>query len=236
MTTSKTSRTRSAHAPTALRDALSRIDSLTKQLIAMADELGCCRIIIEEAAATIQRLNYLDPLTLLANRRRLFEFAECELERARDLGLPFCVAMLDIDNFKACVNDRFGHTTGDFCLRTTGRICSALVRDELDLVARYGGEEICIVLPGLDEPQAALVAERIRRKIAAYRRRSDGCRWTVTIGLGGSSSGTTFSEMIEVADRALYAGKNAGKNKVIVASTTTGFLGSGVKVNTLAAA
>ena len=211
---------RARRAPPALRDALCHINSLTAQLTTIAGELAHCRQTIEEQARTLERINDLDPLTLLANRRCLAAFGRTEFKRALVLDMPFSVLMLDVDNFKSSINDRFGHADGDFCLVKSGKICMSQVRDELDLVVRYGGEEILILLPGLDERQAALVAERIRAKIAAYRRRSNGCRWTVTIGVAGRTSANSLTNIIAAADAALYVGKSNGKNQVVVTAAS----------------
>lgn len=123
--------------------------------------------------------------------------------------------LIDIDDFKQ-VNDKFGHVQGDKVLSLTGKTLNQNVR-AMDLVARYGGEEMAIIMPGADVKQSTAVAERIRRQLAHI----DFGRFSVTvsIGIGHTRTGaTTPEDLIAEADTALYRAKDQGKNQVVAFS------------------
>jgi len=123
--------------------------------------------------------------------------------------------MLDIDNFKNC-NDTYGHLVGDVVLREVARIIKDSVR-EIDLVSRYGGEEIAVVLPESSKEGARLVAERIRKGIAdnVFKAYDEKVEVTVSIGLAIFPDDAIDAKgIIEKADAALYVAKKAGKNIV----------------------
>lgn len=153
-----------------------------------------------------------DPLTGVLNRGSLDEELERNLAVARRTGAPLAVLMLDLDDFKA-YNDTFGHPAGDEVLRALAEAAAANVR-EGDRVARYGGEEFTVVLPDSDCAAAAAVAERIR---AAMAERAFLRPVTVSIGVAcHPDHGETPAALIAQADAALYAAKQAGKNRVAV--------------------
>jgi diguanylate cyclase (GGDEF)-like protein len=161
-----------------------------------------------------------DELTGLHNRRHFFELGEREHSVARRHGRPLSVIMIDIDHFKR-VNDTFGHQAGDEVLAHVARIVAAHRRSG-DIVARYGGEEFVLLLPETTAEQAYLVAEQLRGAIAATGLDTPGGRATFTIsggvtGLGGD--GQSLEELIRRADRALYAAKAQGRNRVILESS-----------------
>ena len=167
------------------------------------------------------RLAVTDPLTGLHNRR----FAMASLRRiasqARASGRPFALMLLDLDRFKQ-VNDRHGHSGGDLVLREV----AARLRSEIrgaDLLARIGGEEFLIVMPDTDISTARKAAERIRRRIIEHPihlPRSDTPLFvSLSIGValgGGGKAAPSMEELIEQADRALYAAKSHGRNQVNV--------------------
>ncbi|RYZ78585.1 MAG: GGDEF domain-containing protein, partial [Moraxellaceae bacterium] len=125
--------------------------------------------------------------------------------------VEYSCIMLDIDHFKR-VNDTYGHNAGDEVIKMVASIVSELVRD-VDLVARFGGEEFCIVLPGAPLAQACLIAERCRKKIAASV--CNGIRITSSFGVTSKREGaTTPNELIHQADQALYFSKQNGRNRV----------------------
>jgi diguanylate cyclase (GGDEF)-like protein len=158
-----------------------------------------------------------DPLTDLANRRYL-TVRLTELWQKGDLISPVAMIMLDIDNFKL-FNDRYGHVSGDSCLKRVAACVSAELRSPDDLAVRYGGEELLVLLPNTDAPDAIRVAERIRRSIEAIAipHESMGASGIVTASCGVAAapvSTISEQELIAAADAALYAAKRNGRNQV----------------------
>jgi diguanylate cyclase (GGDEF)-like protein len=170
------------------------------------------------AIERLHRQAVTDELTGLANHRRLQELADAAVAAWQEDGTPAAVVMLDLDDFKA-VNDRHGHHVGDEVLRAAGRALRDACR-EGDEPARYGGEELAVVLAGGDEADAAACAERIRAAVAAIDVRANGRRLPVTTSCGVAALGgdvRTKAALLEAADAALYRAKAAGKNRVEVA-------------------
>ena len=166
---------------------------------------------------TVQRQAVTDELTGLANVRQLHSVLERELERARRFGSPLGLVMLDIDDFKQ-VNDTYGHQQGDVVLASVARALRDLSRD-IDEPARYGGEEMAVVLPETDVEGAAQLAERMREAVAELRvPRVDGDgHLGVTASFGVAAipfSAGDRESLIAAADSALYRAKRAGKNRV----------------------
>lgn len=167
----------------------------------------------------------VDPLTGVFNRR----YAEAYLRRmaseAGHTNQPFALMMLDLDRFKE-VNDSFGHRVGDEVLRETARRLKSNLR-EIDLVARYGGEEFLIAMPEANLQAALIAAERLRRvigeiPIATGLPSAPGPEVPVTVSIGvtiwdGHSAQPALEELLEDADRALYASKHDGRNLVTFA-------------------
>lgn len=152
-----------------------------------------------------------DPLTGLANRRAAEAALEREIAYARRYGRPLSVIMVDLDHFKV-INDRHGHAFGDAVLREITRRLDAGMRDS-DLAARWGGEELLVIAPGIDTPEAAELAERCRRAIADGA--VEGIRITATFGVAAFRDHDDRDRLVARADRRLYAGKNAGRNRVV---------------------
>jgi diguanylate cyclase (GGDEF)-like protein len=170
----------------------------------------------------VERQAIEDGLTRLANRRRFEERIADEIERARRFPeQSLALVMLDIDDFKA-VNDRLGHIAGDEVLRAV----AATMREdrrETDLAARYGGEELALILPGADLEGAARAAERIRRAVEQLDlplEGEDGRPLRVTVSGGVAVFGHGAEDRVQLvaaADDALYEAKRAGKNRVVCA-------------------
>jgi diguanylate cyclase (GGDEF)-like protein len=171
---------------------------------------------------TVQRQAVTDELTGLWNVRQFHEVLDHEVERARRFEGSLGLAMLDIDDFKA-VNDTYGHQQGDQVLAAVARVLRDLSRD-IDTPARYGGEEMAVVLPGADSQGAAQLAERMREAVEELRvTRVDGAgHLTITASFGVASipvSAVDKDSLIAAADAALYRAKRAGKNRVERADT-----------------
>jgi diguanylate cyclase len=159
-----------------------------------------------------------DILTDLPNRRALDEFFRTAQIAAMEKDEPLSVLLIDIDHFKT-FNDCFGHGVGDQVLKLMAKVLRDRVR-EIDLPARYGGEELIAVLPGADLAACQAAAERIRRSIAecTITRRSTGevlPNITVSIGVGQFQPGEAMADLIDRCDRALYFAKRTGRNKVV---------------------
>jgi diguanylate cyclase (GGDEF)-like protein len=157
----------------------------------------------------------IDPVSGVFNRRYLQVRLGEELQRSRRHEIPLALLLIDIDDFKI-VNDSYGHLAGDLVLRDVAEILRRSVR-VFDVCARFGGEEFVIIMPGSTADSAMRIAERIRERIEAYRpadRLLTTMRITVSVGLAVSELGTTVSELLSMADGALYAAKHAGKNRI----------------------
>src|SRR5581483_429570 len=167
----------------------------------------------------LEEISARDSLTGLYNRWFVMEKIESELNRALRHGAPMSVLMLDLDHFKR-VNDSFGHSAGDEVLKSVGQVLRESCR-VYDVPGRYGGEEFCIVLPETRLNNTTGVAERIRSRLAQTQLAVAGQSISVTasIGVAGMDSVTregviTAAALLERADRALYAAKHHGRNRV----------------------
>jgi len=174
---------------------------------------------LSETLAELRRLATRDALTGLLNRRELNRVLEEETDRATRFDRRLSLVLLDLDHFKS-VNDQHGHPAGDAVLKEIARRIQAEVR-EVDRVARYGGEELAMVLIELNHPAAMAVAERL---LAVVRQApvplEDGGTLAVTASAGVATlpdAAGTVRELIERADRALYAAKLAGRDRVAAA-------------------
>ncbi|SIR56178.1 PAS domain S-box-containing protein/diguanylate cyclase (GGDEF) domain-containing protein [Sphaerotilus natans] len=165
-----------------------------------------------------RRASETDHLTGLANRRVFFEAGQREIERFRRAPRPLALLLLDADHFKR-VNDQHGHAAGDEVLRQLAGVMLRSLR-QVDVPARIGGEEFAVLLPSTGLEGARLVAERLRRAMAADTvTRADGTviRYTVSIGLALMQADIAGLEaLLERADRALYAAKAAGRDRLVV--------------------
>jgi diguanylate cyclase (GGDEF)-like protein len=170
--------------------------------------------------ARLAREAVRDPLTQLFNRRYLDSVTPGLIAAARRRNAPLAVALVDLDRFKK-VNDRHGHPAGDQVLSAIGHLLGSALRPA-DVVCRYGGEEFCLVLPDTNAAGAhkalASLADRLGRLAVDWSGvRLDGFTFSAGVAVT-PGHGSTFSELIGAADRALYEAKAAGRNRVIEAS------------------
>lgn len=173
--------------------------------------------LVAQQQAMLKEHATTDPLTGLMNRRRLREvwtLAEAEGRRRR---LPVSIALCDVDRFKS-INDSYGHDVGDEVLRQLGRLLPREVRAS-DSVCRWGGEEFLLLLPNADHAQALATANRIREIVAgaSFRIGERTLDITVTMGVATLLGHEQFEAAAHRADVALYAGKVAGRNRVVLA-------------------
>jgi diguanylate cyclase (GGDEF)-like protein/PAS domain S-box-containing protein len=192
-------------------------------------------IALENANRHLAALAKSDGLTGLANRRHFDEVLDQELRRAQRVGAPLALIMLDVDRFKL-FNDRYGHPAGDSCLRMIADAVVESLQRPADLAARYGGEELAVVLPDTDAEGAYQVAERIADALrSAAITHADGVGGVVTVSIGiaiyrpdaapdipeptahDQVGGEGAATLIGTADRALYAAKSAGRARIEMA-------------------
>lgn len=159
-----------------------------------------------------------DALTGLYTRRLMDEIAAHEVARARRSGHALSAAMIDIDKFKS-INDGFGHPAGDAVLRMIGPACRRALRGT-DIIARYGGEEVMLLLPETSLAQTEPVLDRVRREVMAMIVPELGGRWVVTASIGAAEftpDDAGIADVLARADAALYRAKESGRNRVELA-------------------
>lgn len=176
----------------------------------------------KEVERALQQMSLCDSLTGVANRRHFFERAKEEYDRARRYGRQLSFIMLDIDLFKQ-VNDRWGHAAGDDVLKAVCQSAHAVLR-HIDMFARIGGEEFALLAPDTDIDSAFLVAERLRRHVAAQCviEGADTIRVTISLGVASlTEKDGSAEDVLKRADAALYAAKRAGRDRTLRAEEQT---------------
>jgi diguanylate cyclase (GGDEF)-like protein len=174
---------------------------------------------ITDLVQTAEQLHILatvDDLTKVLNRRQFLASLENEFKRACSRARPLSVMMIDADDFKR-VNDQHGHSVGDEVLRAVAERCRAIVRKS-DIVGRVGGEEFAAALTETDLAAAVQTAERLRQQVAGEPFAIGDTRLSVTISIGVAdrqSDDADASQLLKLADRALYAAKANGRNQVV---------------------
>lgn len=158
-----------------------------------------------------------DPLTGSLNRKGLDEAMEREIARARRLGSPLCVALLDVDNFKS-LNDRIGHAGGDAALVHLAEVTRDVMRPQ-DLLARYGGEEFVIVLPDTAAESGVAAMTRLQRELTTrfFLQGAEKLLITFSAGVAQLNGTESSGDAIGRADQAMYLAKRSGKNRVVAA-------------------
>jgi diguanylate cyclase (GGDEF)-like protein len=208
-----------------------RQDAYTKDDLFLLELMAAhAAVAIENARlfATTQKLADTDPLTETFSRRKFFELAEREFNRAMRYQKPLSVIMLDVDKFKK-INDRFGHRAGDMALKLVVAQCKASLRD-VDIFGRLGGEEFAVVLPDTDLEQAVRAAERLCKLVQSAnleeaenlieletgrKFKKDALKVTISVGVAAlDESCNSMDALIERADRAMYSVKYAGRNQI----------------------
>jgi diguanylate cyclase (GGDEF)-like protein len=167
------------------------------------------------ARAELLRISRTDQLTGLLNRRGFDETAAMALVKAQGANIPAAALMCDIDRFKA-INDRFGHEFGDKVLVEIANVFGTFARENGMLTARHGGEEFAVLMLGVTVEQAMEHANALRRACAAAEilHQSASAHVTISIGLTVSHDTTDLSQIMRIADQALYAAKHRGRNRV----------------------
>lgn len=167
--------------------------------------------------AEVQRLAITDSLTNGFNRRAFMEIGEREMDRYRRFNRPLAAIMLDIDDFKN-INDRYGHAAGDKVLHEVAERISRCIRD-IDVLARFGGDEFAILLPDSDWRNIPDISDRIIRCVVEEPVNIPGESIQVTISLGAARvtpETSSLDDLLAAADQAMYAAKQKGKNRVVV--------------------
>ncbi|HVY44416.1 MAG TPA: GGDEF domain-containing protein, partial [Minicystis sp.] len=191
-------------------DRVQHLDVFVDQAALVLDNLGLL--------ARVAALARTDPLTGLANRRELDARFAAMAEAARGVGATLSLLVVDLDHFKA-TNDTMGHEAGDALLRTVATLLGRCVRAG-DVLARYGGDEFVLILPGVDRAALATVARRIGREARSA---------SISLSLGGASfpaDAKAPEQLFAVADAALYASKRAGRGCAHLAEERVDFDGA----------
>ena len=204
---------RIAVAPTASSDEVDALVTL------IARELGGT-IRLATLVEDSQRLATTDSLTGLMNRRAFVDALQRESDRCDRTSMPLSVLLLDVDHFKQ-INDRQGHASGDAVLAALGQLLPRQARP-YDITARWGGEEFVLALPQTIGSDGCTVAERIRQAVEAASITAvngDAMSITVSIGVADRRPGEPLDSVVDRADRAMYAAKTSGRNRVCVATS-----------------
>ena len=171
---------------------------------------------LEEANRKLDLISRTDELTGLPNRRDMLRTIDNEIGRVTRTRKPFCFIFIDLDHFKQ-VNDTYGHACGDEVLKAVSHTVRGMLR-KYDVLARYGGEEFLTLLPETDLQGAAVVAERFRKKVEDMTviHGNLSIKVTITLGVAAYDSALGADKSIQLADKALYNGKESGRNKVVL--------------------
>lgn len=197
--------------------------SMLTQISNQAKQLAQTVQSLETANTQLERLNHLDALTQVANRRHFDSRLEQEWARLKRTQKPLCLIMIDVDYFKF-FNDEFGHLAGDRCLQQVAQAMQDIIQRPGDELCRYGGEEFAVILPETDQQGALHVAQKIQRAIQkleiAVPKTSPASTSCVTVSLGIAVQIPKFDSksynLIDQADKALYTAKKKGRNICVV--------------------
>jgi len=164
----------------------------------------------------VQRQAQTDGMTGLVNHKTFYETLEKELWRSQRYGGQISLIMLDVDNLKK-INDDYGHRAGDLAIKRISKKIADCIR-QIDIAARYAGDEFAIILPNTSLQEAAVVAKRIIEAVSNSPIALERCRieLSVSAGIGRYNPNCTLEDLMRSSDRALYDAKQAGKNRVVV--------------------
>ena len=202
-----------------LRSRRRAMSELASERSSLEDRILQRTLELLQANRKLEQLATTDPLTGIANRRKMTEQIAQELERARRFHHPLSLLMIDIDHFKR-INDTYGHEVGDQAIIQTATLLTASLR-AVDMVARFGGEEFVLLMPETHIAVAVHAAERLRERAAELRVRTEpGVEVELTISIGVAAAdphGTpdTPSSLLVRSDKALYRAKKEGRNRVV---------------------
>ena len=167
-----------------------------------------------ERSHALERETQEDALTGVANRRCFMQRLAAEIDVALAIGRPLCIAIADLDHFKV-VNDELGHPVGDLALRQCAELMGRGCR-QIDLVARIGGEEFALILPGMRLADAIEFCETLRATVAEHDWQATHRELSISISIGVAQwdGSAELDELIHTADARLYTAKRAGRNQV----------------------
>jgi len=194
-----------------LARATEKLDDLQRNVVQMRQEVTMAR----EQSRQLEEQLQQDALTGVLSRRGYEERIAQEFERYQRYRHMVSVIVFDLDHFKR-VNDQFGHQTGDKCLKVISTYIQPVIRKS-DALARYGGDEFVLILPGIDGSEAVKVAEKIRRLVEQIRFLYEGKRIPLTLSMGVAQAGESDPDadnLFKRADQALFAAKEEGRNRV----------------------
>lgn len=195
---------------------VSLADNFTRMLNTLEVEVARRTADLSEVNLQLAEAARADPLTGLLNRRGFIEEAETEVQRFHRNGRPFSIVLGDVDHFKR-INDTYGHACGDYVLRRVADIARERLRD-VDRAARWGGEEFIFLLPETETQGAAFLADKLRNIIADsnFQFEGESVNLTMTFGVASFRRTENLDGCIARADTAMYHGKKAGRNKVML--------------------
>jgi len=210
--------------PRAFRGQRELLETVADQIAGMIrvarllDDLQKTNAQLRDAYARMEELSRTDELTGVANRRSFDRLLSLALAEGGAVGL----LMIDVDHFKD-YNDGYGHVGGDACLQQVAALLAYLLAGTTARLARYGGEEVAVILPGADVPAAAAIAERLRAAIEARAFEHNYCEAghvTISVGVAACRAGAGIEPetLVGEADSALYAAKHGGRNRVRLAT------------------
>jgi diguanylate cyclase (GGDEF)-like protein len=191
-------------------DVINRLNE-RNMLLEMRNRRLCAEVCDKtQAIGDLEREAIVDPLTEVYNRRYLSE----QIATALSSGTPFCVAMIDIDYFKK-INDNFGHNTGDTVLKLFSRVIAQSLT-ERDVFGRYGGEEFLVIFRNQAMTEALAVCRGLYPEL-------ENTNWsipvsvTISVGIVEYDGRMSYAELLDAADKSLYAAKSGGRNRISVA-------------------
>ena len=185
---------------------------------ARVEDLGARVRLLGEELESARKESEVDPLTRLFNRKAFDAFLARTVELSHAFEQPACLLLVDLDRFKP-INDTFGHQTGDSVLSKLADVLSRIFLRKNDLVARYGGDELAVVLRETSVRDGQMLADRLLRAVRAVRLECEGTSFglTVSIGIAALTPKDDGATWLARSDRALYQAKNAGRDRVVTA-------------------